>query len=109
MNESGHEPIIGIDSAYDGANIKTVDPMVLKLAFSIVTYIAEHRNELTDSYCDLIANVAENVHRDDNNLTLDTYADYVLNMTFAYAGRTHYDDIREIVIKFLSGADDVFE
>lgn len=100
MNESRHESITGIDSAFDGMTIETVNAKILKLAFVIITYITNHRNELTDSYCDLIMNAAENINNGTNHLTLKEYSDYILNITFSYAGRAHYDDIRRIVTEF---------
>lgn len=99
MNESRHTSG-GIDSAFDEAAIKTVSAKILKLAFVIITYITSHRNELTDSYCGLIMNAAENINNGTNHLTLKGYSDYILNITFSYAGRTHYDDIQRIVTEF---------
>lgn len=102
MNESRHEPIIGIDSAYDEMTVRIVDVDVLKLALIIITYITKHRDELTDSYYDLIMNATDNIVGV-NHLTLKEYSDYILNMTFSYAGRMHYDDIRGMVIRFCQG------
>ena len=98
MNESQHNSG-GIDPTFDETTIKTVDVNVLKLATIIAIYITKHRDEFTDLYYDMIMNAVENINGV-NHLTLNAYSNYILNVTFSYAGRIHYDDIREIVIKF---------
>lgn len=103
MNESGHDPIMGIDSAYDEKlRINTLDPKILTLAFHVISYIVEHRDQLTDSYCALIKDATKNVYNEKNHLSLYEYAEYVLEMTYAYGGRRHYDELREIVRSFVS-------
>ena len=103
MNESRHEPIIGIDSAYDEEHgITTLDPKILELAYEVISYITINRSGLSDSYCDMIRCAAENNRSETNYLNLETYSNYVLDVTFAYAGRKHYDTLREIINNFLN-------
>lgn len=92
----------GIDSAYDEEHIiKTIDPKILGLAFLVTTFIAKYRNELSETYCDMIKDAAENIYDPTHHISLAKYATYVLDMTFSYAGRSHYDELREIVGKFI--------
>lgn len=93
----------GIDSAYDEEHIiKTLDPKILKLAFLVATFIAKYRDELSESYCEMITRAAENTYSPTNHLDLTKYATYVLDMTFSYAGRSHYDELRPIIGNYVA-------
>ena len=110
MNESRHEPIIGIDSAYDEPNKEygsPLDPRILRLSFLITMYITEHMPEITSSYCSLIMYAAKNIQPASDVISIQEYADYVLEISFAYAGRKHYDDLSRLVKDYL--ADEVGE
>lgn len=87
-----------IEDAYDC--FERVSPRVLKLVFMIAGYITEHRAELTDSYVGMIREVGK-IWKDKPSMNVDDYINYVLEMTFAYAGRKHYDDLKELTENYV--------
>lgn len=84
-----------IDTAYDSP--VTMDASILGLAYKVNEYLHHNASSFTDSYMDLMINAHLYMKNYDGFSGLDDYKEYILNTTFSYAGRVHYDTLKKIV------------